>query len=89
MSFAHGCTTGWVSPYLPLMSSKTDTPLDMPLTTIQGSFVASVVCIGGLAGTPFYGALADKFGRKVSVLISAIPCAVKIKYLLTVYLYRL
>lgn len=65
------------------MSSKTDTPLDIPLTTIQGSFVASVVCIGGLVGTPFYGTLADKFGRKVSVLVSAIPCAVRIfKYFL-------
>ncbi|XP_077283218.1 uncharacterized protein LOC143909189 [Arctopsyche grandis] len=72
MSFCHGCGTGWTSPFLPIMSGE-DSPLDSPLTPVQASFVASAVCIGGLVGTPVYGGLADKFGRKKAVLFSAIP----------------
>lgn len=76
MSFSYGCSVGWVSPFLSVMSSETDTPLDVPLTITQASLVGSMLCVGGLAGTPVYGMIADSFGRKTAVLVSAIPCVV-------------
>lgn len=77
MAFSYGCAEGWVSPFISMLSSKTDTILDDPLTINQVSLVGSMLCIGALIGTSFYGIIADKFGRKTALLISAIPCLVK------------
>ncbi|KAL0812132.1 hypothetical protein ABMA28_009510 [Loxostege sticticalis] len=48
-----------------------DTALDRPMTTIEGSLVASLGCIGGIISTPLAGFAMDYLGRKRSAVISA------------------
>lgn len=73
LAFCHGCGIGWLSPVIPLLTSEENSPLGKPLNSEMLGWVASVICISGAIGTPFYGLAADKIGRKTAAMISAIP----------------
>ncbi|XP_039437015.1 facilitated trehalose transporter Tret1-like [Culex pipiens pallens] len=73
ISLAQGTTFGWLSPYLPLLISITESPLDAPVTDIQATWIASLLCVGAIFGTVLFGWSADRFGRKVSLCGTALP----------------
>ncbi|XP_053697379.1 facilitated trehalose transporter Tret1-like [Sabethes cyaneus] len=73
ISLAQGTAIGWLSPFLPLLIS-TDSPLTSgPVTDIQATWIASLLCVGAIFGTVLFGWSADKFGRKFSLCIAALP----------------
>jgi MFS family permease len=72
LSLAYGISLGWPSPTLPLLQSA-NTPFERPLTLDEISWIASVYLIGGMSSTPIFGWMANTFGRKNSLLVSALP----------------
>ncbi|XP_065084159.1 facilitated trehalose transporter Tret1-like [Ochlerotatus camptorhynchus] len=73
ISLAQGTAIGWLSPFLPLLVSA-DAPLHTgPVTDVQATWIASLLCVGAIFGTVLFGWSADKFGRKFSLCIAAIP----------------
>ncbi|EAT41203.1 AAEL007128-PA [Aedes aegypti] len=73
INFAHGATLGWLSPFLPLLQSE-DSPLETgPVTVEQGSWIGSILCLGGLAGAIIYGSLTNRLGVKRCISCIIIP----------------
>ncbi|EDS32412.1 sugar transporter [Culex quinquefasciatus] len=72
ISLAQGTAIGWLSPFLPLLIS-TNSPLNAPVTDIQATWIASLLCVGAIFGTVLFGWSADKFGRKFSLCMAALP----------------
>ncbi|XP_058446706.1 facilitated trehalose transporter Tret1-like isoform X2 [Malaya genurostris] len=82
INLSHGAALGWVSPFLPLLQSE-DSPLHTgPVTTEQGSWIGSILCLGGLFGAIIYGYLCEKIGVKKSIFCLVIP---NMSFWITVY----
>ncbi|XP_055545657.1 facilitated trehalose transporter Tret1-like [Wyeomyia smithii] len=82
VNFGHGAALGWVSPFLPLLQSD-ESPLETgPVTVAEGSWIGSILCLGGFFGALIYGYLAEKIGVKKSILFLAAP---NICFWITVY----
>ncbi|XP_022900708.1 facilitated trehalose transporter Tret1-like [Onthophagus taurus] len=71
-SFTCGIALGWTSPVLPQLSGNF-TVLPEPLTTDQSSWIGSLLPVGASLGPFLAGYLADKLGRKKTILISTAP----------------
>lgn len=72
----YGITCGWPSPNIELLTSK-DTPLASgPITLEEGSWIASILCIGGLVGNILFGIVTARYGRKRPLLFLTIPTTV-------------
>ncbi|XP_031839330.2 facilitated trehalose transporter Tret1 [Nomia melanderi] len=72
-SMAAGVMMGWTSPVLPqLMKSVANTPLDKPITADDNTWIGSLVAIGAVIGCFVAGVLADKIGRKYTLLSSTV-----------------
>lgn len=70
---AYGTVCGWPSANFPVLLSN-ETPLASgPMTMDQISWVGSFMSIGSLFGNVFFGWMSERFGRKNSLLFSAIP----------------
>ncbi|XP_035795544.1 facilitated trehalose transporter Tret1-like [Anopheles albimanus] len=73
ISLSLGTAIGWLSPFLPLLISH-DSPLEHgPVTDVQATWIASLLCIGAFFGTFLFGWSAERFGRKISLLATALP----------------
>ncbi|XP_055375842.1 uncharacterized protein LOC129608384 [Condylostylus longicornis] len=73
MSMAYGTVAGWSSPSFLILESD-ESPLESgPITPDETSWIGSISCIGGLIGNFLFGWLADRFGRKASMLMVLIP----------------
>jgi SP family facilitated glucose transporter-like MFS transporter 8 len=65
-----GTMTSWTSPTLPKLEAE-DSPI--PVTRDQGSWIVSLLGVGGIL-TPFIAAyLVNKYGRKPLLLSTALP----------------
>ena len=67
---ACGGYLGWTSPALPHLTSPNST---FPVTVYQGSWIASLYTLGGIVGSLLSPLMVDRLGRKVSLLVFAIP----------------
>lgn len=67
---ACGGYLGWTSPALPHLTGPSS---PFPVTVYQGSWIASLYTLGGIAGSLLSPLLIDRFGRKWSLLLFAIP----------------
>ncbi|KAK0183248.1 hypothetical protein PV327_001307 [Microctonus hyperodae] len=65
-----GTALAWTSPVLPKLAVKGSW---FPVTSDEGSWVSSLLAIGAIAGALPAGTLADKLGRKKSLLSLAGP----------------
>ncbi|XP_058814671.1 facilitated trehalose transporter Tret1-2 homolog [Topomyia yanbarensis] len=73
LSVNYGFVCGWTSPFFPILQSQ-DTPLASgPITTEEGSWIGSAMCVGGLLGTLVSGWMADRCGRKITACLASIP----------------
>ncbi|XP_017875877.1 facilitated trehalose transporter Tret1-2 homolog [Ceratina calcarata] len=71
-----GAMLGWTSPIgTSLMSNGTDSgsPLSGPITVDENSWIGSLVAIGAMLGSFIAGDLAERFGRKITLLSSVVP----------------
>lgn len=69
---ATGAAVGWTSPILPQLE-KNGGPLGSPISSDQSSWIGSLVAIGAICGSFVAGYLGEKFGRKRTLLSSAVP----------------
>jgi len=73
ISISYGAFCGWPSSSFLELSSE-DSPLETgPLSPKDQGWVASNICLGGLFGTLLFTWLADKIGRKWSLMWMALP----------------
>lgn len=80
-----GLQTGWLSPLQPSLQS-TNSPLGSdaePLTDEQISWIGSLPSITLIASAPLFGFCLDKFGRRMSLLLTTAPNL--ITYLLLIF----
>lgn len=69
---------GWLSMALPLLQSN-QSPLESgPLTTVELSWIGSIVMIGALFGNFFCGYIERVFGAKNLIFFLGIPNVVSI-----------
>lgn len=55
-----------------LLFQSADSPIGI-LNYDQVSLIASILCIGGVVGTCFFGVIVDKWGRKITMILIAVP----------------
>ncbi|KAG7201269.1 hypothetical protein KM043_004048 [Ampulex compressa] len=74
---AAGAMMAWTSPVLPMLKLNStmapDNPLVEPINEDQSSWIGSLVAVGTLFGSFAAGYCGERFGRKRSLLFSAIP----------------
>lgn len=73
LTMGYGTVCGWPSAAFLVLQSD-DSPLETGVLTVaEASWVGSVMCIGGLIGNIFFGMLANRFGRKRSLILASLP----------------
>lgn len=77
---AAGTGLAWTSPTMDQLKSDTN---KFPVSSEEGTWIASMLAIGAILGAVPSGIMADKLGRKKAAIIIAIPYI--ISYLLTVF----
>lgn len=70
MALSVGTTLAWTSPVLPQLSKESSW---LVITTEEGSWIGSLLALGAILGAVPSGPMADKFGRKRTLLLLAAP----------------
>jgi MFS family permease len=72
-TFAFGIALGWAAPNIPRLQS-TDTPLadKHVLDWNEISWVSSLYLVGGAVSSLFHGWTAERFGRKSTIILTAV-----------------
>lgn len=71
LSFGFAC--GWASPNISLLKSEQSPLPSGKITMDEGSWIVSLMCIGGALGNFCFGYMTNKFGRKRPLIAMAIP----------------
>ncbi|GFG38197.1 hypothetical protein Cfor_03802, partial [Coptotermes formosanus] len=75
-AFSSGSVVGWSSPMLPLLQSDESPISGGPISNDVGSWLGSLMCLGGLLATPMYLLISDHFSRKFTGYLVAVPFVV-------------
>lgn len=67
----YGLETGWISPFTFLLQS-TSSPTGYPLSDTEISWVASILSMTAVFSVILLSYIADRYGRKVAIIIIAI-----------------
>ncbi|XP_018576203.1 facilitated trehalose transporter Tret1-like [Anoplophora glabripennis] len=73
IGFIAGTVLTWSSPVQLDLEHPTDAPFGYPLTSEQTSWISSLLALGAIVGPFVFGILADKIGRKPTLLVCAVP----------------
>ncbi|KOC68302.1 Facilitated trehalose transporter Tret1 [Habropoda laboriosa] len=65
-----GSALAWTSPVLPQLYAEDSW---LPITANEGSWISSLLAVGAIAGAFPSGSMADKMGRKKSLLLLSVP----------------
>ncbi|CAK9830995.1 Facilitated trehalose transporter Tret1 [Anthophora retusa] len=68
-----GAMLGWTSPIQPKLQGLTDNPLGKPITDDENSWMGSLVAVGAMIGSFLAGYLAERWGRKKTLLSAVVP----------------
>lgn len=71
--FLAGTALTWSSPEIPLLSNSSSTPFERPLNADEATWVSSLVTLGAAFGSFLFTYLADKMGRKYTLLSAGVP----------------
>ncbi|KAI8432928.1 hypothetical protein MSG28_013831 [Choristoneura fumiferana] len=72
IAFTYAMQACWISPVAKVLQSKSS-PTGAPLSDSTLGWVASALPITAFVFVPIFSFLADKYGRKTSILIMAVP----------------
>ncbi|XP_076178832.1 facilitated trehalose transporter Tret1-2 homolog [Ptiloglossa arizonensis] len=73
-TLAAGAMLGWTSPVLSKLSSTLeDNPLGKLITSNENSWIGSLVAVGAMFGSFAAGSMAERWGRKRTLLASVLP----------------
>ncbi|KAF7270694.1 hypothetical protein GWI33_016362 [Rhynchophorus ferrugineus] len=72
LAFVAGVGFSWTSPVLPKLHGP-DSPLSTSVDASQESIIAAILSVGAAIGPFVFGFLADKIGRKKTLLTVALP----------------
>lgn len=75
-AFTCGITLGWTSPVIPKLQNATLTPLNEAITESDAGSIGSLLPLGAVLGPFIAGALADRIGRKRTLLLGNVPVIV-------------
>ncbi|KAJ8931868.1 hypothetical protein NQ314_015134 [Rhamnusium bicolor] len=81
--FVVGTCLSWTSPILPKLEDPEKTPFDEALSTEQTSWISALLPLGAVLGPFIFGYLADRIGRKNTLLVCGVPFL--ISYLLLAF----
>lgn len=71
--FFNGIMNAWGGPNFILLKSN-ETPLESgPLSISEASLVVSIICVGALIGIIITAVTTERFGRKIPLLLLAVP----------------
>ncbi|CAH1174135.1 unnamed protein product [Phaedon cochleariae] len=73
LMFLAGTSLTWSSSQLPKLSHPSTTPFARPLTSSQASWVSSLLTLGAALGPFLFCFLADRVGRKNTLLMAGVP----------------
>lgn len=77
LTVGYGITLGWPSAAILLLKSD-QSPLPSGKIELEdASWIASLLGIGALFGNLFFGVAINKFGRKLPLLLLAVPTIVR------------
>lgn len=71
LSLIYGISNGWIAPNI-LRFQEEDSAIGV-INSAEAALVVSILCIGGLIGTVVFGLLIDWWGRKWTLILTAIP----------------
>ncbi|XP_050311252.1 facilitated trehalose transporter Tret1-like [Anthonomus grandis grandis] len=74
LAFSAGTGFSWTSPVLPRLNGP-GSPLGAPLDPTEISIIAAILCLGAAMGPFLFGYMADKVGRKITLMAIAAPMA--------------
>lgn len=75
-SFSSGAVVGWTSPMLPILQSDSSPISGGPISNEDGSWLGSLMCLGGLLATPLYLLISNHCSRKLTGYLVAVPYVV-------------
>ncbi|XP_060524389.1 facilitated trehalose transporter Tret1-like [Cylas formicarius] len=75
ISFVAGIGLSWTSPVFPKLESP-QTPLNSRIEILQKSWIMALLNIGEIIGPFIFGYLADKIGRKITLIVISIPMGI-------------
>lgn len=73
LMFLSGITLSWSSPVLPKLQDSSDNPLGRIITESEASWIGSLPSLGACLGPLLLPYSMDRWGRKISILISSVP----------------
>lgn len=75
-AFSSGAVVGWTSPMLPILQSDSSPISGGPISNEHGSWMGSLMCLGGLLATPLYLLISHHYSRKLTGYLVAVPFVV-------------
>lgn len=73
IAFSHGCTSGWVSPFISYLKSDETHLTTGAVSSEDISWIGSLLCVGGFIGTIAFGKITQKWGKKNALFLLVIP----------------
>lgn len=73
ITLSHGCAVGWLSPFIPYLTSTESHLTTGPVTSEDISWIGSLLSIGGLIGTIAFGTITQKIGKRGAMFLLVIP----------------
>ncbi|XP_060806070.1 facilitated trehalose transporter Tret1-like [Amyelois transitella] len=67
----YGLIAGWISPMKSILQSDSS-PAGRPLTSMEMTWVASILPLAAISGVPLFVYISDNCGRKIGVFIMAV-----------------
>ena len=73
ISVIQGITVCCLSPYFPLLQSENSPLTSGPVSTTESSWIGALLSVGGLLGSFLFNFIINKFGKKVGLMLLAVP----------------
>ncbi|KZC09071.1 Facilitated trehalose transporter Tret1, partial [Dufourea novaeangliae] len=82
-TLSYGMTIGWQSPVMPQLQSENPPVGTEPMTDETASWLTAIMCLTAAFVTLTVGTITERFGRKVTGCLAALPVCVS--WLLTIF----